>query len=41
METATIIMMILILGGVCGGFIYTLSLAFKKEKEKRSDKEKL
>jgi hypothetical protein len=34
MEKGTIIMMIIILGGVFGGFIYTVNLAMRKEKEK-------
>jgi len=39
METGAIIMMIIVLGGVFGGFIYTLKLAFKKEQEKANWKE--
>jgi len=39
MEVGAIIMMIIVLGGVLGGFIYTLSLAFKKEQEKANLKE--
>ncbi len=34
MSTGAIIMMIIILGGVWGGFAYTLKLAMNKEKEK-------
>ncbi len=34
MEKGTIIMMLIILGGVFGGFIYTINLAIRKEKEK-------
>ena len=35
METGTILMMILIIGGLWGSFIYTLWLAAKKEEAKR------
>jgi len=34
METGTIIMMILVLLGVWGGFVFCIVLAWKKEKEK-------
>jgi hypothetical protein len=39
MEKGTIIMMIIFLGGVIGGFIYTISLAIRKEKEKNKSRE--
>jgi preprotein translocase subunit YajC len=39
MEKGTIIMMIIILGGVFGGFIYTINLAMRKEKKKTKSQE--
>ncbi len=35
MELGAIIMMIIIGGGVFGGFIYSLRVAIKKEREKK------
>jgi len=39
MKTGTIIMMVLILGGMWGSFALALSMAYKKEAAKRSQQD--
>jgi len=37
MEFSTIVMMIIVLGFIWGGFMYFLNMAYRKEKSKHSE----